>query len=331
MNILILSDFNIGGQPTALMRAINKYSNHTARCIIVYDDHMAYDYDIIFGRDLSRRKEAMKEASELANNWAEFYHFCSYVFSWEGVDFNKLLRPNNCCIKHYGSYLRDNGVTCRTWCRDTRIIPITGNDFTITSQLDFSLYHLNSYFLEYGDMPMQDIPKCEEWVMGKPLRIAASSGGSPTKGYDVLVHTVNNLIEKGWDVDIDLMQGISHKECLQRKLKCHVTFGSLCGGWGLSGIESMYIGHPVLTCLDPFVLSMYPQQPAILVDQASLEGGIKGLFNTSKWKEISDRSRQFAYINFRTRDIVYKYLYSVDLIRGWEKYKKGGCLPEYIY
>ena len=47
MNICIVCDYNIAGQLTRLMRAINKYSPHKARCIILRDDYMSYDRDVI--------------------------------------------------------------------------------------------------------------------------------------------------------------------------------------------------------------------------------------------------------------------------------------------
>jgi len=59
MNLAIVSDFNIGGQPTALWRAINKYTDHKARCIIAQDDGFQYDKDIILNT-----LEAKEEAEE---------------------------------------------------------------------------------------------------------------------------------------------------------------------------------------------------------------------------------------------------------------------------
>lgn len=327
MNILIISDFNIGGQPTMLTRAINKYTPHKARCIIAYDDSFAYDYDILL------KKDNLEEAANLANDWADFYHFGSYIFNFPGVDFNKLVKPDNCCIKYYGSYLRDNGDLCREFHTKTKIAAITGTDWTITGQLDQSFYHLGSYFTKFGDMRDHEVPWCEQYIPGDgPFKICAGSAGHPNKGYSILVTTINELITEGYPIELDLISGISNQECLERKQKSHATFCSLHGGWGISGVESMFIGHAVLTLLDPFVLSMYPKQPSVLIDQNSLKQQlIRSIEGSDIWDGISTASRDFAFENFRWELIVAKYMYMIDLIMHHREYNGGGRLPDYIY
>lgn len=325
MNILILSDFNIGGQPTALAKAINEYTNHRARCIIVHPDHFNYDRDILVDQD------GFKEATKLVNEWADFYHFGSYVFNWPGADFNKILNRNNCCIKYYGSYLRDRGEEIRRYHEQTGLFAITGNDYTITHNLPNSFYHLNSYFTMYGDCRRNEIPYCDEYK-GDILKICCGSAGHPMKGYPILQQTVKELQDEGIKVELDIISGLSNKECLERKLKSHVTFTSLGGGWGISGIESMFIGHVVLSCLDPFVLSMYPDQPAVLINKENLKDAIKELTWYPKlWATKSWQSRDFAMREFSSRKIIARYMYIIDLIRNEQKYKTGYHLPEEIY
>lgn len=327
MNILILSDFNIGGQPTALMRAINKYTQHKARCVIVYDDSFAYDRDLIIADEQDRQ-----EATRLALEWADFYHFGSYIFSFPGVDFNKQLNPQNCCIKYYGSYLRDNGPQCRDFHRRTGIAAITGTDWSITSQLDFSFFHLASYFTNLGwFFPLKSdlVPR---WNPQEPFRICAGSAGHPNKRYDVLARVVEELKQEGFRIDLDFIHGVSNKEALERKRKCHATFCSLHGGWGISGIESFFLGHVVFTCLDPFVLSMFPQNPTVPVSEATLKERIREILqNPGLAHRCQDWGPEWAWEHFGNELLVKKYLYVLDLIRGGDKYQKGFCLPEVIY
>ena len=285
MNILIISDYNIAGQPTALMRAINKHTPHSARCIITNDDQFQYDYDILM------TQANMQEATDLVHNWAEFYHFGSFIFNWPNVDFNKILGTRNCCIKYYGTFLRQDGARIRDYHRKTGIAAITGNDFTITGLLDGSYYHINSYFTAYSDLPRKEIPFCRPFD-GEVLKICAGSAGNPIKRYDLFVEAVNELNKEGFDVELDLISGVSNKEALERKLDCQATFTSLHGGWGISGVESMFMGHAVLACLDPFVLSMFPDQPALLVNSKEMiKERIKALFYPGVWTGISKRSR----------------------------------------
>lgn len=323
MNILVISDFNIGGQCTALAKAINQHTNHQARCIIAYDDHFAYDRDIILTKD------NLSEAADLANSWADFYHFGSYIFNWPGVDFNKLIKKTNCCIKYYGSYLRENPQRCRNFHERSGIAAITGTDFTITGLLPNSYYHLGSYFTEYGNTMIDSIPRCREWWDdGGIFRICAGSAGHPMKGYSILEQSVNELKAQGYNIELDIISGVSNKECLGRKLECHACFCSLSGGWGISGVESMFMGQPTLTLLDPFVLSLYPDQPSVIVDRDNLKEKIVDLMDYREWGKRSFQSFEFATGHFMWFDIAQRYIHLIDLIRHRDEYLAGGKKAE---
>ncbi|SLM30721.1 hypothetical protein MTBBW1_2380045 [Desulfamplus magnetovallimortis] len=326
MNICIISDFNIAGGLTGLMRGINKYSEHKARCIIWHDDHFSYDKDII----LDECGNDYDEAIEIVKN-ADFYHFGRYIFDFPGIKFDNFVTPRNCLVAYYGSVLRENGKKCNAWHKKTGIAALTANDFTITSLLDKSFYHVHHYyFSKYGDMDEKDIP-CAEYPEGI-VKIVAGSGGSPLKGYDFLQTTVKKLQKKGLPVDVEIIKGVSNNECLHRKQKCHITFTSLHGGWGLSGVESMFLGHPVMCCLDPFVLSLYPDAPSIVVDRESLEAQIIDLVeNRDKLVKTGMESRKFALKYFRIKNIIKSCLYTYDLIMNHEKYQQGNTKASKIY
>lgn len=325
MNIAIISDWNIGGQPTFLMRAINKYTEHKARCIIAYDDSFKFDKDILLDSD-----SAKEEAAEWCNK-ADFFHFGRTVFNWPGIDFNKLLKKDNCCIKYYGSELRNNYRQIKAFHDKTGLAAITGTDWTITGRLLNSFYHLGSYFTAYGDMQEEQIPVHNDTAT---LKICAGSAGSPLKGYDVLHHIVQELQAENANVSLEFISQVSNEECLRRKLRNNCTFTSLHGGWGISGVESMFQGHVILSCLDPWVMSLYPNNKTILVDAGNLKQCIKQLVTTDLIHDlhyIGMENRRFAIENFNTRTILKRYLYLFDLIMNGKKYLDGNHLPSNIY
>lgn len=328
MKIAIISDFNIAGQPTALMRAINKYTDHEARCIIANDDSFQYDRDLFLDTEESR-----EEAAAFCNQ-ADFFHFGRGIFNWPGVDFNKLLRRDNCCIKYYGSELRENWKAMAEYHRRTGLPAITGTDWTITGRMLGSFYHLGSYFTRFGDLIGSEIPMVSQNGSG-PMRICAGSAGNPNKGYDILAQVVEELRTDGLKIELDFISGVSNAVCLERKEKYQVTFTSLNGGWGISGVESMYLGHIVIGNLDPWVLSMYPDQPSIIASRSaeSLRDKIREVYwrTVEEKAEVGQKGREFAIRNFSTRTILKKYLYLFDLIMNGDRYLEGGHAPKRIY
>lgn len=327
MNIAIVSDFNIGGIPTYLMRAINKYTYHKARCIIAYEDTFAFDEDIILNT-----AEAQKEAADWVKQ-CQFFHFGRGIFNWAGVNWNDILTKENCCIEYYGSELRGNYPKMVDFHDKTGIAAITGTDWTITGRLPNSFYHLGQYFTKYGEMKDTTIPYAKKRDYKENFKIATSSAGSPLKGYDILHQIIEELKAEGVLVEMVSISGVSNHEVLKRKLDCHATFASLHGGWGISGAESMFIGHPVLCSLDPWTMSLYPNNPCVIINRANLKEKIKWLVDCSEivFQSIIISSRIFAIENFNTKTILKRYLYLWDLIQNREACLDGGHNPTIIY
>jgi len=324
VNIVIISDLNIAGQPTALMRAINKYTDHKARCIIAQDDHFAYDKDIILS------EETYEEAIEIVKK-ADFFHFGRGIFNWPGIEFTKkILNPRNCCVKYYGSELRGNFKQINEFHEKTGITAITGTDWSITGRLPNSIYHLGSYFTKFGDMEADELPWRDDL---DKIRICAGSAGHPLKGYNFLQSTVSQLVEEGYPIELGVMVGLSNDICLKEKEKFNVTFTSLHGAWGISGVESMFLGHVVMSCLDPWIMSLYPDNPTYIINRKTLKDRLIQLVEMD-FKDrhiLSQNTRNFALENFSTWTILKRYLYLFDLIMDREAYLDGGKNPKIIY
>ena len=54
-------------------------------------------------------------------------------------------------------------------------------------------------------------------------------------------------------VNVDIIMNTPHKECLRRKQKCHVIFDHLQGYYGVSSLESLSQGIPVIAKLSDWV------------------------------------------------------------------------------
>jgi hypothetical protein len=330
MNIAIISDFNIAGQPTHLMRAINKYSPHRARCIIGHGDYMEYDRDVLLTRERGALidQKAVEEAMEIVKA-ADFFHFGRAILEWPGVEWNGVLTQRNCVIKYYGSELRMNGPVIRKWHEQTGVKAITSTDWTMCSQLS-GFFHLGSYFTRFGDMAPDEIPWAKQNV--EEVVVTCGSGTSGIKRYDVLMNALKVIQAEGIMVKPLVIQGKPNAEAVAEKSKGQICFTSLHQGWGISGIESMWMGQPVLCALDPFILSLFPKQPAVIVDEKTLKARLKTLVLSPGLRDhIAMAGRDFVETHFRTTDILRRYLYIIDLIMKADLYAGGNCAVPRLY
>lgn len=330
MKIAILSDFNIAGQPTHLMRAINKYSPHRARTIIGHGDYMEYDRDVLFTKspgDLLDQ-EALEEATAIVKE-ADFFHFGRIIMKWPGVEWEKVLNPRNCVMKYYGSELRMNGPVIRQWHEATKIRAITSTDWTMCSQFP-GFFHLGSYFTRFGDMDPAEIPWAKQDV--EEVTVTCGSGTSGIKRYDILMNALKVIQAEGIKVRPLVISGKPNREAVEMKSKAQVCFTSLHQGWGISGIESMWMGQPVLCALDPFILSLYPDQTAVIVDEKTLKARLKTLVLSPGMRDqLAYDGREFVETHFRTTDILRRYLYIIDLIMKADLYAGGNCAVPRLY
>ena len=81
-------------------------------------------------------------------------------------------------------------------------------------------------------------------------------GQSPTrkdlKNTDDLLQVVQRLNQQSAqrEVEVDIIENTTHKECLERKNACHIIFDHMQGYFGVSSLESLSQGKPVIAGLD---------------------------------------------------------------------------------
>lgn len=79
------------------------------------------------------------------------------------------------------------------------------------------------------------------------LRIMHAPTHRGFKGSDYILEAVHKLIEEGYPLEIDLVEGVTHFELKNRYLKCDIFIDQILAGWyGTASIEAMAIGRPVI-------------------------------------------------------------------------------------
>jgi tetratricopeptide (TPR) repeat protein len=312
LRILLLADFNIAGQMTRIMRALNRYTNHAARCVILEDDYLSYDRDLVLVDGDGRSDEAAhEEAAELARK-ADFYHIGRQPFALPGIDWNLVLRQNNTLFQYFGSYLRDNADHIRRLHAGRKFVAITAMEWTMYRALPNGFYHIQPYMIEPDELPQVD------WQKAGPIRICHAPSNAyyrQIKGSDSIVEVMERLAKERNDVEIDLIENVSNAECLQRKRDCHLHLVALRYGFGLNAVESAALGMVPLVQLPNFVRAAYPDTPVQHVTATTLyDKTIELLSDRRQLAELGEACRQWAQREFSARNLIRKYWYLYDFI-----------------
>ncbi|WP_018125936.1 glycosyltransferase [Desulfovibrio oxyclinae] len=83
-----------------------------------------------------------------------------------------------------------------------------------------------------------------------PLRVAHSPTRKDLKNTDDLLAAVGELSERGIEIELDLIDDVPNRECLERKRRCHVLFDHMQGYYGVSSLEGLSQGLAVIAGLD---------------------------------------------------------------------------------
>jgi len=115
-------------------------------------------------------------------------------------------------------------------------------------------------------------------------------------------------------LEVDLIEGVSHAECLRRRARAHVFVDQLAptiGGWGQSGIEAMAQGCAVLCDyhrVDSAVYATYPRPPILQVDDGDqLASAIRRLVSDREFLQASRLASVDWSRSNSSRDAVGRY------------------------
>lgn len=250
-----------GGQMINLTRALNHYTDHHARCITVHQSYLDYDTDILLGKsvDLIRLYELRDTISKM-----DFFIFSETLPTTpsmkpllERLGIHKKATPENTIIRTAGSISRSRGAEYRSaWINDNWMFAGPVSDWSLSGQI--------------GRMaPVNYI--CPVDKIQNPSQIAdvIRVCFSPTKrkkGTDAFDGVMDKVTTEHPNVEKVLISGVSWKEAIKIKSTCHITFDQfMLNHYANSAIESMYLGHAVLSDVGPWCRMVHPGLPVINV------------------------------------------------------------------
>ncbi|MDK9701399.1 MAG: glycosyltransferase, partial [bacterium] len=154
----------------------------------------------------------------------------------------------------------------------------------LTSELDLLTIHPQ---LEYIFLPidLSLFPNPEFRVPSSkprtPLRIGHAARSRKLKGTAAVIAAVELLQKKGLAVELVLMENMPHEQVLQLKASCDIAVDQLTdlGGWGygMSSLEFLAMGVPVITYMRPEYETFLPDHPFVNANEQTIVQAIERL------------------------------------------------------
>lgn len=307
MNIAIIAEYNTANQPMALMRAINRYTEHNARCIVIHNDWKKAEMDIL----LDELDGQYQEVEKILKN-ADVLHFTGLssgkIQPIAGFQIEKMINKNNSVITYYGSDIRYHKDTRFRFHLETGIIGVIGWVEPRWEALPMGLFHIPSIFEGANITPSY-------WTGSEKIVIAHAPTSKKLKGSQFFIEAIEDLKHE-FDFEFLLIENVPHKEALELKRKAHIYLEQVnLGTYNVNSIEAMYMGQAVLCYISNFNRSIFPDMPVIGVDKYNIREKLRNLLEHPHLIiDVGKKSREWVCYHHSPRrvakqwDYLYKYI-----------------------
>lgn len=259
MQILHLSHTPLVGAPGRICRALNMLPEVSARWAVL--DSTAGNYSkIAFDLDLcwdNNKDEIIYRAEQ-----ADVIHLHNYIGletrDFSPLDFNAMWRRSKPMVRQFHSNLellsRYSGETVQSilGCPIPKLVIAQYQErYFPTAKLVPNIvfpveraivnYQNNDYLMRIGYAPSRfNSARVSRW---------------DTKGYPETIRLLKSLSRSAKNqnrsIDIDIIESVSHHECIARKANCNIIIDDLVtGSYHLNTLESLIQGSAVLSYLD---------------------------------------------------------------------------------
>ena len=105
-------------------------------------------------------------------------------------------------------------------------------------------------FVPYGHVPVTEWEPAFSQNDRERLVLAHAPSNRSVKGTELILAALEELAAEGYDFELDLVEGVSNAEALQRYRQADVLIDQLHAGWyGGVAVEAMALGKPVVVYL----------------------------------------------------------------------------------
>lgn len=234
------------GMAITFTNAINRYTEHTCRLITLQDR-----YGIDFGKDIHLPDIHDDDFSEVEHllKTTDLFHF--HMLSDENMHLGPLVvrdyTKGKAILHHHHGHpdfiLNVDSFNDKYKKLNRKVVVSTPDLLRIT---DNATWVPNM-------VPLNDVhylPRYDETLPAEPVKICQA----PTRKFDKHSKEFNSVFDalnrKYLNLEKVVIERKPHLECLEIKKKCHIIFDHMRGWFGISSLESLAQGKPVIAGLD---------------------------------------------------------------------------------
>jgi len=256
MKIVHISSTPLAGHPIKLVRAINEFSQHSARFIdlghgVKGYGNRVYDSDLVVGRDDDEIREVLSSAELI-----HLHQTIELSYSVCGIRISDLIENGVKVVRQFAS-------------QPSHFDTYAGEDVVETKFKNESVLHLvvaqyhERYYRWAYEVPLivypydRDLDE-ESAFKRDAVRIVYSPSNQMTfaesrwgsKGYDATLEVLKKIEEKK-DVEICIVYDVSHREVMKEKARADIIIDEfVTGTFHTSALEGLALGKTTISYVD---------------------------------------------------------------------------------
>ncbi len=299
MKILLYSkDIDCGGNISNLWYGINKYSDDECRMFVGRESRWKYKTDVVGSED--------KKMLPYLIDWADL--IVVHGFPYDLPDFKR---------KPLYFWDMTNWESDKCMSEDYK----KGNLMKVIEPFKKVITFAPHHTKLFGDKGVwlppivrTDDPllQPEESRRYDEKIIVCQSPSGDDKNTEELKKVIKELQDEGLPVELKIIHGIEHDDCLREKRKCHILFDNIRQAWwGQSGYEGLSQGLMVFARLDPDLFFSFDECPVHHVkNMEDFKIKIKNLFANQELliKNFCEDSSEWIKNNYSIENNIQKWI-----------------------
>lgn len=157
-------------------------------------------------------------------------------------------------------------------------------------------------FVPYGHISVQEwVPRYTQ-ADRDALVFAHAPSNRRVKGTDLILAALDELKSEGYRFEVDLIEGLSNAEALERYAQADVVVDQLYAGWyGGVAVEAMALGKPVVVYLRESDLRFIPpgmadDLPFYRTSPTTIKDTLRSILETPRDEVVQRAKRSRAYV-----------------------------------